>query len=67
MSTQLRRVTVYLTAEEYATLKAIAEEEAVSVAAVVRAKLGLSYKRRGAPEGNRNRQVRTSTNKGREK
>jgi hypothetical protein len=58
MSTHLRKVTVYFTEEEYAPLKAIAEDEEVTVSAVLRAKLGLSYKRRGAPEGNRNRHLR---------
>ncbi len=56
MSTQLKKVTIYLAADEYARMKALAEDEGVTVSAIVRAKLGLSYKRRGAPEGNLNRQ-----------
>jgi len=67
MSTQLKKVTVYLTAEEYAPLKAIAVEEEVSIGAVVRARLGLSYKRRGAPTGNRNRQAKTNPNRKQER
>lgn len=56
MSTALNKVTLYLTAEEYALMKAEAEDECVTVSAIVRAKLGLEYKRRGAPAGNTNRQ-----------
>jgi hypothetical protein len=55
-------VTVYLTAEEYAAMKAEAEDEGVTVSAILRAKLGLAYKRRGAPAGNTNR--RTSARAG---
>lgn|GEM_PF-4100192 len=55
----LKKVTLYLTEEEYAEVAAIAEEEEVSVSAVVRAKLGLRYRRRGAPAGNTNRRERT--------
>lgn len=54
---QLKKVTVYFTAEEYAGIKAIAEDEGVTVSAVLRAKLGLDYKRRGAPEGNAHRRA----------
>lgn len=57
MKSPLYKVTVYLTAEEYAPLKALAEDEGVSVSAVLRAKLGLDYKRRGAPVGNANRRI----------
>jgi hypothetical protein len=57
MSSELNKVTVYLTAEEYAMMKAEAEDEGVTVSAILRAKLGLSYKRRGAPEGNTNRRA----------
>lgn len=56
MSTQLKKVTIYLTAAEYASMKAEADDEGVTVSAILRAKLGLDYKRRGAPEGNANRQ-----------
>lgn len=59
MSTGLHKVTVYLREEEYAVIKAEAEDEAVTVSAMVRAKLGLSYKGRGAPMGNANRRVAT--------
>lgn len=55
MSTTLNKVTLYLTAEEYALMKAEAEDEDVTVSAILRAKLGLEYKRRGAPAGNTNR------------
>ncbi len=57
MSSLLHKVTVYLTAEEYAAMKAEAEDEGVTVSAIVRARLGLAYKRRGAPPGNTNRQA----------
>ncbi len=57
MSTHLKKVTVYFTEEEYAELKAIAEDEGVTVSAVLRAKLGLDYKQRGAPQGNTNRRA----------
>jgi hypothetical protein len=67
MSTQLKKVTVYLTAEEYADFQAIAVEEEVSVGAVVRARLGLNYRRRGAPAGNRNRQVKTNAKRKQER
>ncbi len=56
MSTQLKKVTIYLAADEYARMKTLAEDEGVTVSAIMRAKLGLSYKGRGAPEGNLNRQ-----------
>jgi len=59
MSSGLNKVTVYLTAEEYARMKAEAEDEGVTVSAILRAKLGLSYKRRGAPVGNANRRSTT--------
>ena len=59
MSRPLRKVTVYLTAEEYAVMKAEAEDEGVTVSAIIRAKLGLAYKRRGAPAGNTNRRARS--------
>jgi hypothetical protein len=64
MSRALKKVTVYFTAEEYAPLQALAEDEEVTLSAVVRAKLGLSYKRRGAPAGNRNRRVLQAGAKG---
>ncbi len=44
MSTQLKKVTIYLEADEYERMKALAEDEGVTVSAIVRAKLGLSYK-----------------------
>lgn len=53
--TTLHKVTVYLTPEEHAALQAEAEDEDVTVSAILRAKLGLAYKRRGAPTGNANR------------
>ncbi len=56
MTRQLRKVTLYLSTEEHAEMQALAEDEAVSISAVLRARLGLAYKRRGAPEGNMNRQ-----------
>lgn len=61
----LQQVTVYLTEEEYGVIKAEAEDERVTVSAMVRAKLGLSYKGRGAPVGNRNRRVRATRGEGR--
>ena len=44
---RLKKVTIYFTEEEYAALQAIADDEEVTLGAVVRAKLGLAYKRRG--------------------
>ena len=39
---KLTPVTVYFTAAEYAELKALADDEAVTVGQVVRARMGLS-------------------------
>jgi hypothetical protein len=58
----LKKVTIYFTEEEYRALQAIAEDEEVTLSAVLRAKLGLAYKRRGAPRGNANRRARAKTN-----
>ncbi|MGH9833022.1 MAG: hypothetical protein ACRD9Y_08395 [Blastocatellia bacterium] len=58
----LKKVTIYFTEEEYAELQAIADDEEVTLSAVLRAKLGLTYKRRGAPTGNTNRRVRAKAN-----
>jgi len=58
MSVPLKKVTIYFTEEEYAALQAIADDEEITLSSVVRAKLGLVYKRRGAPTGNTNRQAR---------
>jgi hypothetical protein len=58
----LKKVTVYLTEEEYAAMASIAVDEDVRVSAVLRAKLGLVYKRQGAPEGNTNRRKRSQIN-----
>ena len=52
---KLKSVTVYFTAAEYAELQALADDEAVSLAQVVRARMGLPYQRRGAPKGSRKR------------
>lgn len=54
MQKGMKKVTFYLTEEEYSEMAALASDEEVSLSAVVRAKLGLSYRRRGAPEGNSN-------------
>jgi hypothetical protein len=67
MSSGLNKVTLYLTTEEYAQMKAEAEDEGVTVSAILRAKLGLSYKRRGAPRGNTNRRATTKINQGRKR
>ncbi len=56
MTNQVRKVTLYLSAEEHSAVQALAADEGVSMSAMLRAQLGLAYKRRGAPEGNRNRQ-----------
>lgn len=55
LKTTLHKVTVYLTTEEHARLKAAAEDEDVTLSAMLRAQLGLAYRRRGAPAGNVNR------------
>lgn len=55
MKSDLRKATIYLTQEEYNSIEIIARDEAVTISAVLRARLGLDYRRRGAPEGNRNR------------
>ncbi len=60
MNKDLKKVTLYLSAEEHAEVKALAEDEGVTVSAVLRAQLGLKYKRRGAPKGNMNRQTRVT-------
>lgn len=56
----LKKVTIYLSEEELAPLQAIADEEGVTLCAVVRAKLGLTYRRRGAPSANTNRLKRAT-------
>ena len=48
-------MTLYLTEEEYGGLEELALDEEVTLAAVIRAKLGFAYRRRGAPRGNTNR------------
>ncbi len=60
MKEPLRKVTLYLSAEEYGAVMTLAEDEGVSVGAILRAQLGLEYKRRGAPQGNMNRRARVS-------
>lgn len=55
---RLKKVTIYLSEEELAPLQTIADEEEVTLSAVVRAKLGLLYRRRGAPPANTNRRKR---------
>ena len=54
MTTELKRIVVYLTETEMEKLKdkALAKEQTISC--YVRAKLGLKEKLRGAPEGNLN-------------
>lgn len=54
MAKEMRKVTIYLTEEEYSEMAALAEDEEVSLSAVVRAKMGLKYRRRGAPDENTN-------------
>jgi hypothetical protein len=53
--TTLNKVTVYLTTEEHDRLKTAADDEDVTLSAMLRAGLGLPYRRRGAPAGNLNR------------
>jgi len=65
MRKNLRKVTLYLSEEELAEVKAVAEDEGATISAVVRAHLGLAYKGRGAPQWNTNRQRKGST-RGRE-
>ena len=60
MRKNLRKVTLYMSEEELAEVKAVAEDEGVTISAVVRAHLGLAYKGRGAPKGNTNRQRKGS-------
>ena len=55
MKSDLKKATIYLTEEEYNSIETIARDEAVTISAVLRAQLGLSFRRRGAPAGNRNR------------
>jgi hypothetical protein len=57
MKSNLKKVTIYLTAEEYQSIEKIASDEAVTISAVLRAQLGLSYRRAGAPLANRNRRI----------
>jgi hypothetical protein len=61
MRRPLIKATVYFTEDEYQAFKAIAEDEAVTISAVLRAKLGLGYQRRGAPQGNSNRRGQSKT------
>lgn len=56
----LKKVTVYLTQEEYGGLEELAKDEEVTLGAVIRAKLGFAYRRRGAPRGNSNRRCETT-------
>jgi hypothetical protein len=51
----LKSITAYFSPEEYDQLKAEADDNGVTVSALVRAKLGFVVTHRGAPEGNRNR------------
>ena len=60
MKKELKKVTLYLSAEEHAEVTALAEDEGVTLSAVLRAQLGLKYKRRGAPKGNLNRRTRVT-------
>jgi hypothetical protein len=51
----LKSVTVYFSSEEYAQVKDEADDNGVTVSALVRAKVGFAVTHRGAPKGNRNR------------
>lgn len=51
----LKSVTVYFTPEEYARVKDEADDNGVTVSALLRAKAGFRVTLRGAPKGNRNR------------
>jgi hypothetical protein len=53
--TNLVSAKVYLTVGEFNKIKALADDEAVTVSAVLRARLGLKYISRGAPLKNQNR------------
>jgi hypothetical protein len=52
---KLRKVTVYLTAEELLALKAEAESKEKTLSSLIRAKIKLPQITRGAPLGNANR------------
>jgi hypothetical protein len=51
----LKPITAYFSPEEYQQVKNEADDNGVTVSALVRAKLGFAVTHRGAPEGNRNR------------
>jgi hypothetical protein len=52
----LKSITAYFSPEEYDQVKEEADDNGVTVSALVRAKLGFAVTHRGAPEGNKNRQ-----------
>jgi hypothetical protein len=52
----LKSITAYFSSEEYDQVKVEADDNGVTVSALVRAKLGFAVTHRGAPEGNKNRQ-----------
>lgn len=52
----LKPITAYFSPDEYQQVKEEAEDNGVTVSALVRAKLGFPVTQRGAPEGNKNRQ-----------
>jgi hypothetical protein len=55
----LKPITAYFSPEEYQQVKNEADDNGVTVSALVRAKLGFAVTHRGAPEGNKNRAKET--------
>src|SRR3712207_245301 len=55
MAERLIPAKVYLTLQELDELRELARDEGQTVSAVIRAKLGLPFIRRDAPDGNTNR------------
>ncbi|HLF66582.1 MAG TPA: hypothetical protein VI522_03115 [Gammaproteobacteria bacterium] len=61
MTTELKRMVVYLTDTELEKLRKRADKEAQTVSGYVRTHLGLKEKFRGAPVGNQNAIVKQRT------
>ena len=54
MTTEMKRIVVYLTDDEVEKVQDKATEKELTLSAYVRARLGFKAKPRGAPEGNLN-------------
>lgn len=62
---ELKSVTVYFNAAEFAHVSEEASDHGVSVSAYIRARLGLAVRERGAPEGKRHQRRANEAGAGR--